>query len=190
MVVRFEVDACIPPTVPEPRVPASNTVDQLTESLSAVSISSQAIPVGPSGATSKDTLLVTKGGTKLPHSSIIELQTRSETSKYPIDWQESYPQLFLSQTAYHFLGIHSRGRFHTCQKRELASDIENIVKESEVQDSLKKLRRTLEVIQKIVVQGGQRGRLSLVCQNGELMVFKRSSQASCLPDEMMERFEM
>jgi hypothetical protein len=53
------------------------------------------------------------------------------------------------------------------------SDIESIVKESDAQDSLKKLRRALEAIHEIVVQNGQRGRLSLVYQGTELKVFEQ-----------------
>ena len=188
MVVRFEVDACISPAIQEPRGPIHNPIDQLAEGLSTVSIS-KSTPAAQS-QTSMNPLLIMKGGTKLPQSALVKIQTRSKTNKHPVDWQESYPRLFLAQMHHHFLGIHSRGQFHTCEKRELALDVEDIFKESRAQNSLKVLRRALEVIQQIVIQGGQRGRLSLVCQNNELRVYERYSQASFLPDDVMERFEI
>jgi hypothetical protein len=190
MVVRSKVDACLPPATEKP-TEATSTVDQLVDSLSSMSITSQSIPPAVSGTPATDnSLLIIEGGSKIPQSAIVELQTRSETSKYPQNWQETYPQLFLSQTPHHYLGIHSRGRFHTCQKRELETDIENLVEVNLVQDNLKKLRRALKTIQQIVVQSGQRGRLSLVCQGNELRVFERSSQDSFLPDDIMQRFEI
>jgi len=191
MVVRFEVDACIPsPQKPRISKPAPN-MDDLADSLAGIKLSTPSSRLtshsGSAGPTS-GTLKVIKGGSVVPQSSIVELATRSEFNKVAFDWKESFPQLFLSQTPHHFLALHRRGRFTTINKRRLAApELQSI--EREVQPSLKKLKRVLDVIKGMVVKSGQRGRLSLVCLDGELKVFERTKQDSCLPDDFMERFD-
>ena len=56
------------------------------------------------------------------------------------------------------------------------------------QAGFRKLRKVLQEIQELVVEHGQRGRLSLVCRDGGLRVFARTSDASCLPESVLERF--
>ena len=56
------------------------------------------------------------------------------------------------------------------------------------QQALKKLRRLLDEIQFIVMHHDTVGRLSLVCQGGELKIYERKSSDSFLPDEILSRF--
>lgn len=188
MVVRFEVDACIPPTPTRTR----GGVDELADSLASIQISPSSTVSTHSNTmrhlTSSTSLKVIDGGTYIPQSSIIELTTRSEKWLSEFDWKESYPQLFLSQTPHHFVAVHKYGRFHTVSKRKLgSSDFEGVANEAQV--GLKRLLRVLKSIKEIVVEGGQRGRLSLVFRDGKLKVFERKSQDSCLPDEVMQEFD-
>ncbi|KAJ7890304.1 hypothetical protein B0H13DRAFT_2531260 [Mycena leptocephala] len=145
MVVRFEVDACIPtaakPSAARGRV---ESIDDLADSLAGINI-----PNAPP---------------RLP------LPT------------------FFSQTPHHFLAVHNRGRFSAVNKRKLTSSELRAV-EQQIQPDLKKLRAALDLIKEIVVKHGQRGRLTLVYQDGTLQVFERVSSASCLPDEVMAKFE-
>jgi hypothetical protein len=51
-----------------------------------------------------------------------------------------------------------------------------------------KLRLASQTIKDIDIESGAQGRLSFVLENRELKVFDRSSQASCLPEDIMALF--
>lgn len=184
MVVRFEVDACFPPPAkPNPRKSISS-VDELAQSLSGVSLSSQP---SSSQLSPKDELTVVKGGNYVSASAVIELTTRSEARQNFYDWKDAYPQLFFSQTAHHFLAVHQRGRFITVNKRKLSSpELQGV--EQIIQPDLKLMRKALDKIKDLVVKYGERGRLTLVCSNGELKLYERKSLDSCLPNDLLELF--
>jgi hypothetical protein len=184
MVVRFEVDACIPPPGKYPRRSVSN-IDDITNSLSSISLS-QASPNSPLNGQ----LTVHEGGSEVPSTAVVELTTRSvNTMKLNgYDWKEAYPQLFFSQTAHHILAIHQRGRFTEIQKRKLSSDEIKAV-EKDAQGDFKRLRNVLDTIKEIVIAHGKKGRLSLVCVGGELRVYKRTSDESCLPESAIALFD-
>lgn len=182
MVVRFEVDACIPPPAKYPRKSVSS-IDDLADSLGAISI-------GHSTSRSGSNLTVMEGGTEVSHTAVVELTTRSQTNmrNNGFDWKEAYPQLFFSQTAHHFLAIHTRGRFLDIQKRKLSSEeLQNVAKDAQVE--LKKVRKALDSIKEVVVGHGKKGRISLVCVQGKLKVYQRSSDESCLSESALSLFE-
>ncbi|KAG6845626.1 hypothetical protein H0H87_006679 [Tephrocybe sp. NHM501043] len=199
LVVRFEVDACIPavsPTTSPVASPASPTgdLDDIIGALSGVSLRTEAAAPSRSVTSSEASkafpdIIVIPGGTVVPQSSIVELTTRSIHNALNFDWKESYPQLFLSQTAHHFLAVHARGRFEQINKRKLESPELKDIALREIQEDLKKLRRLLELIKVLVMKHGEQGRLSLVCQGGDLKVYERDNQASCLPDEVLQLFD-
>jgi len=182
MIVRFEVDACIPPPAKYPRK-SHSSIDDLTDSLSAISI-------GQSAPQSSPNLTIMEGGAEVANSAVVELTTRSQTNirNNGFDWKDAYPQLFFSQTAHHFLAIHTRGRFVDIQKRKLSSEeLQNMAKDAQVE--LKKVRKALEMIQEVVIEHGKEGRISLVCTQGKLKVYQRSSDESCLPESALRFFE-
>lgn len=188
MVVRFEVDACIPPSNPKVKVgsKAASTanVDDLVDALAGVSLKSNSSPA----LEDEYGLCIRQAGSHLPQSNIVELATISSWRQDQFDWAETYPQLFLSQTPHHFLAVHERGRFTTIVKRRLGSpELKEI--EKKTQNAFWKLWRVLKVIKDVVVKDGRDGRLSLLCQNGELKVYERTSKDSCLPETIMKKFE-
>ncbi|KAJ7659860.1 hypothetical protein B0H17DRAFT_908066, partial [Mycena rosella] len=186
MIVRFEVDACIPtPVKPSAASKSVKSVDDLGDILAGIKLAAPSTSA-PAAKTSNG-LTVVDGGATIPHSAIVELTTRSDRRQAEFDWKDAYPQLFFSQTPHHFLAVHTHGRFTAVNKRKLGSPELQAV-ERKIQPSLKKLRAALDVIKNIVVEHGQRGRLTLVCINGKLQIFERTSSASCLPDEMMAQF--
>lgn len=194
MVVRFEVDACIPSAgVSKPQAQVATNVDDLVGILSGVSIGTpdSGSPHKPTATDSTGTpkITVISGGSYVPQSAIVELTTRSITREAEYDWKDAYPQLFLSQTPNHFLAVHQRGQFVRLKKRELDSPELDRVAANLIQSDLKKLRRVLDTIKTLVIKHGQGGRLSLVCQGRVLKVFERTSQDSCLPDEIKKLFE-
>ncbi|KAJ6474409.1 hypothetical protein C8R47DRAFT_1144045 [Mycena vitilis] len=189
MVVRFEVDACIPAAAAKPSTARGKSahIDDLADSLAGIKIASGSSAAAPAPEVIHG-LTVVEGGAVVPHSSIVELTTRTNRRAAEFDWTDAYPQLFFSQTPHHFLAVHYRGRFTAVNKRKLG-DSELLANERQIQPSLKKLRGALDTIRALVVEHGERGRLTLVCRGGKLEVFKRTSSASCLPEEVMARFE-
>ncbi|KAF4617348.1 hypothetical protein D9613_005790 [Agrocybe pediades] len=189
MVVRFEVDACIPPVAKYPRRSIAS-MSELTSSLNALSLAQADPALASSSPLRSNQLRIFEGGIEVSSTSVIELTTRSQLTikQYGFNWKEAYPQLFFSQTAHHFLAIHQRGRFVDVQKRKLMSEQLQAVEE-DVQVELKKVRKALDVIREIVLEHGLDGRLSLVCVEGELKVYKRQSDESCLPESALRLFE-
>jgi len=193
MVVRFEVDACIPtqPGRTTKRVPVASssssptTVDVLSDLLSGVKIgppTTSVIAVTPS----RSLTVKSGGGSYVPQSAILELTTVSERRRPQFDWYEQYPQLFLSQTPRHFLGIHNLGHFRAVERNELSA-LTNQAKMA--QPSLKKLVKVLMTIQALVVKRGKTGRLTLIRDGEWLRVYERRSQEGCLPEEYLAKFE-
>jgi hypothetical protein len=186
MVVRFEVDACIPTSAQTSGTKKKvESIDDLADKLAGTSLAAKS---SISTSTSSHGLTVHNGGAVVPHSSLVELTTRSERNAAQFDWNDAYPQLFFSRTPHHFLAVHNRGRFVEVNKRQLGSSELQAV-ERKIQPNLKKLRAALDLIKDVVLKHGQRGRLTVVCREGKLEVFERTSNVSCLPDEVMARFE-
>ena len=80
------------------------------------------------------------------------------------------------------------GRFFDVRKQSLDS-LEMVSQREKAETSLRKLGNVLRMIQKIVVKHGRAGRLSLVCEKGTLRAYERVSTQSCLPAEVIRRFE-
>ncbi|EMD39487.1 hypothetical protein CERSUDRAFT_149984 [Gelatoporia subvermispora B] len=192
LVVRFEVDACIAaPRATQRQPKPSTSVDDLSNILSGMGVSGSA-GANVAADVTKDIateLSVIRAGTEVPQSSLVEMTTRSKNWVHTFDWADAYPQLFLSQTSNHFLAAHARGRFESITKRQVGSpEMKQI--EASIQPAFRRLRQALHDIQELVKAHGQRGRLTLVCREGRLEIFERESQESCLPDSVMERFDI
>ena len=179
MVVRFEVDACMRPPVTYRRRSAVS-VDELTASVSAISLTPQ------SAFRSEYPLLVREGGVEVPADAIIEIVTRSEANfRRGYNWKEVYPQLFFSQTAQHYLGVHKYGRFYEVSKTK-TKDIKDV---DSLQTEFQKVRKVLDVIRELVIEYGKEGGLSLVCKDGVMGVYERASKETLLPEVAMKFFD-
>lgn len=186
MIVRYEVDACMPQPRKRSTRKSEPSLDGLTDALRSMNLTST---VAPFSSSTMPALNIIKGGNYVPQACTIELATIGEYRRPKFDWKEAYPQLFLSQTSHHFLAIHYRGRFTSLEKRKLSSpDLQSV--HEEMVPQLKKLRKVLEIIQRLVIKHGSSGRLSFVCSNGQMAVYQRKSRTSCLPDEAMSCFEL
>lgn len=156
-------------------------MDELTESLSAVSLTPQ------TAFRSEYPLLVREGGVEVPADTVIEIVTRSQANwRRGYDWKEVYPQLFFSQTAQHYLAVYQHGRFFEITKtkiKEMQSEEQNL------QIGFKRVRKVLDVIRELVVKHGKEGGLSLVCKGGVMKVYERESKDSLLPEVAMKFFE-
>jgi len=198
MVVRFEVDGCLPSdqpgpktTVRKPRINDDDLEEVLSGALSGLSIGTSsrftATPETQSPLTSTD-LKITRAGTQVPQSTLLEMTTRSEISAANFDWGDAFPQLYLSQTPNHYLAVHRTGRFSSIAKRKIGEK-DLIAIEANAQRGFKKLRKILEEIQTMVKKRGTSERISLVCKDGVLKVHERNSKDSCLPEDSLALFK-
>ena len=176
MVVRFEVDAYASTS----NGSDDKGVDSLADALRKSSL-------GSPTTSNMHGLTVQERGQTIPSSSIIELSTRSVKNRRPLDWNEIYSQLFLSQTAKYIVACHEDGLF-TEIKEWSPTDQEFNAAREEGQKHMKRLCNVLTFIRDMVIPYGRDSRLSLVCDHGVLKLYKRGKQESSLPDDLLELF--
>jgi hypothetical protein len=180
MVVRYEVDAAFPSsTKPAPKDVSS--VDALATLLSGASLGASESPPPTAGLT------VVRAGAPVPQSAVLELTTRSTRNAPGFDWAEALPQLLLSRTPTHVLGVHERGAFAELRTNKLGSPTLRAA-EADAQAGLQKLRAVLEAVQDLLLEDADGKKISLVCKNGKLTVYERTGKG-LLPEETMARFE-
>ncbi|KAH9850133.1 hypothetical protein C2E23DRAFT_735705 [Lenzites betulinus] len=122
----------------------------------------------------KQDLKVIRAGTLLPQSMMLELATRSKMFLDRTNAEDTFLQLFLTQSPVNIVAVHSRGLFDRIILQELASpELANFNECADIQRSLAQLVALLREIQGIVQEHGQAGRLSLVCEKGQLRVYNR-----------------
>lgn len=180
MVVRFEVDAYLPYA----GVTAAYTSDSggtLSDQISRPSMT-------PASSNNSDrSINIIRAGAYIQQSSIMELKTRT-VSNTNQKWMERYPQLFLSQTPHLYFAVHSKGNFKKLEANNLEDpDVKAVG--MKLQEGLRRLLSTLAMIQELVIASGKQGRYSLLSEGGKLKVYKRSTQDSCLPEDVLARFE-
>ncbi|KZT12267.1 uncharacterized protein LAESUDRAFT_746903 [Laetiporus sulphureus 93-53] len=175
MVVRAQVDAYLPVDA-TPGVPSTLNNRRSKRPVSNIDT-----------AASTAELDVIRAGSEVPQGSLVEMITRITKKAQAYTWDEAYSQLLLSQDPHHILAVHENGEFHTITKRRI-NDAELVPIEATTRDKFRRLRAALEAVQELVVEHGQSMRLSLVCLAGQLAVYERISQDSCLPENMLARF--
>jgi len=134
-------------------------------------------------------LTIQEGGKEVPQTSLLELVTRWKQNRFQMDWNEVYCQLFLSQIQKHATAYQDGGVFDRIEERMLGSAPELETTKTEALNQMKKLMKILKRIRELVMKEGKDSRLSLVCVYGVLRVYRRSSQESCLSDEVLELFK-
>jgi hypothetical protein len=208
MVVRFGVDACLPG--PDSSVAAKSTDD------SDPADAPSNVDIQPS-ATTMSAINIVRAGTQVPQDALVEVLSRSVYYLDQLDWNELYPQLVLSQTSALRLGVHDWGEFTELREWQLEGpaarvgmvttlsgtqmganvlDLSAQLRETSVQ--IEQLARVLQDVQKVAIArgAGPAGGFSLVCEDGKLRVYarkrhghKKSLTGSCLPPEVVARFE-
>lgn len=201
LLVRFELDACLPE---ERKAAKSTDLTELLARLDRVGVSSTTpathnpekakneaqAPVTLAASTQRvlaEHVDVVASGTLVEQSRTVELTTCSKKFIKTFSWAENYPQLFLSQTANHYLGLHDFGKFSSIEKRSLASLSAGRIGE-EQQGDLKRLGKVLHRIYDRVVEEGPGTLLSLVCVKGVLTLRKRTNGKRALPEELTSLF--
>ncbi|EED81960.1 predicted protein [Postia placenta Mad-698-R] len=121
LIVRFEVDACLPSGSSVSQPAPSTDADSLADMLSGMNVGAASQPAFIDAGASTNELDVISAGQHVPQSSIIEMTTRSKNYVDQYEWKDSYPQLYLSQTTLYYLAAHTRGDFEMVTKRRLDS---------------------------------------------------------------------
>ncbi|KAI0255088.1 hypothetical protein BJV78DRAFT_1120388 [Lactifluus subvellereus] len=213
MIVRFEVDACLPmdagPATATKTGGTANekhstkkaaaSVDDLTDALGSMNLLSSA----PATTTQQPAINIVRAGMQVPQEALLEVVSRSVRYVDQLDWNELYPQLVLSQTPALRLGVHDRGTFTELREWQVdgpgsgpssssnsgAPDLSAERKETAVQ--IVRLARVLEDVQELAIARGPgpTGSFSLVCMDGELRAYGRSNNRKTrLPPDVMARF--
>ena len=197
MVVRSEVDACLP-TDADPATAtktggtadkkAASSVDDLADALGGMNLPSSA----PTTTTQHPAINIVRAGTQIPQEALLEVVSHSVNFVDQLDWNELYPQLVLSQTPALRLGVHDRGTFMELREWQIdgsgsgsssdsgAPDLSTVRKETAVQ--IVRLARVLEDVQELAIARcpGPAGSFSLVCVDGELCAYGRSNNGTTL----------
>ncbi|KAI0685614.1 hypothetical protein C8T65DRAFT_679060 [Cerioporus squamosus] len=154
---------------------------------------------GPSTAVDFDTtssfvpiadFKVIRAGTLLPQSNILELATRSAKYLDRTSGNDTFLQMFLTQTPTHLIAVHQRGTFERVIRQELAS--EEFMRIGEVEDIRRGIAQFVELlreIQRLVKEHGKEGRVSLVCEKGKLEMFGLVGQEGLVRQEELARFD-
>jgi hypothetical protein len=168
LVVRCEVDACLPYGRPSP-------------------LSSIVLPAPPLRDPS---INIIRAGSLAPQTSLLELKTKKyKPDKYdPTDWREQLPQLVLSGTPSHIVGLHQDGNF-TQFRRSTVGSPELAAAEARGKQGMKKLHVVLTILQQVLAQRGHGKKFSLVCKSRTLRVYERQG-LELLPARALARFEL
>ncbi|KAI0265693.1 hypothetical protein BC834DRAFT_1033087 [Gloeopeniophorella convolvens] len=192
MVVRFEVDACLDPkdratSTTESQESTAASPDDLADTLASLSLAFS--PAEAKKNAPNAPVAITRGGTLVPQDALLEVASRSTYFVHALDWSELYPQLVLSQTPMLRLGVHERGTFTRVQ--EWGLDAPDLAPQRAATNAqLVRLARVLEDVQALAISRGPGpvGKISLLCEGGELRVYVRTDSKSCLPTDMIARF--
>ena len=175
MVVRFEVDACLPYNASTSAPPSSRPAAgrNLREKKKASGSSSDHLGVK----------IIRGGSSDVPQTHLVEIKTHSGRR---LNWAKTYPQLYLSHTPNVHHAFHTNGRFTSTRKFVLGQD--ELAEVDEVaQEGFKKLRKLLGVIQSLVLRYGAT-RISLVCVGKTLSVYQIPQGEKCLPEDALALF--
>ncbi|KAL5519749.1 hypothetical protein ACEPAG_1409 [Sanghuangporus baumii] len=189
LLVRFEVDACLHnDTATQDR----RDRPEAMRSIPGDSLQGILAALGKMSIRSDDKIKIISRGVLVPQSSLIELGTKSARGMEleGIDWQEYFPQLLLSQTPHHHLGVHEKGYFRRIDARALNDSVLSVQQQRQ-QPAFDKLHILLQKIKELVVAHGEDARLSLVyrVETKKFEVFSRKVSGGVLPDMWLERFK-
>jgi len=89
-----------------------------------------------------------------------------------LNWAQLFPRLYLSQTAFLYIAKHHRGNFDPPEKVKLgAESMQPYARHAE--QGMAKLMVVLQNIMDAVKKEDRSVGLSLVCQNGQLTLYRR-----------------
>jgi hypothetical protein len=175
MVVCFEVDACLP-------YDASTSVPPSKKTAVGKKVPKKKTPSG-SSSNPLNIKIIRAGSSKVPQTHLVEIKTHCNST---LRWSKTYPQLYLSQTPHVHHAFHKGGTFTSVKKSVLGQgELVGIDKNAQV--GFKKLRKLLGYIQSLVFRHGAM-RISLVCVDKTLSVYRIPPGEKCLPEDALALF--
>jgi hypothetical protein len=176
MVVRFEVDACLPY-----EAPSTSSYDKALLPTSSREPTTKE-PSSRLSSKPRDVKIV-RAGSRVPQTHLLEIKTSSNQRP---NWERTYSQLYLSHTPHIHHAIHKSGVFTSVVKFALGqNELASVDKRAQM--GFKKLRKLLDTIKSLVLKHGAK-RISLVCVGKTLSVYRIPKGESCLPEDALALF--
>jgi len=177
MVVRFEVDACLPCDALSTSSSHDSTVLPESGGRPTTGKPSSRLSSNPHD------VKIIRAGSQVPQTHLLEIKTHSRSNP---KWARTYPQLYLSQTPHIYYASHTKGVFSTVTKYTTGEGYLVSVDQS-AREGFKKLRKLLGEIKSLVQRYGAT-RISLVCEGRELKVYRIPEGQICLPKDALALF--
>jgi hypothetical protein len=127
-------------------------------------------------------LPVRRTSSKVKEYDFVEIKTMAQRKS--VDWEDFYPQIYLSQTTSLHAAFHARGQFVTIEKYSLNHSDLAIWKTS-VEKSIGKLVEFLRRLISTLKTSGD-GPWALMCTGGSMKLYKSTEAA--LPDAILSKF--
>ena len=177
MVVRFEVDACLPYDAASSIPPSNNSVVGRR--------STKGNPFSGSDLDPPAVKIIRGGSSQVPQTHLVEVHDHNNLN---MRWPDAYPQLYLTKTPHMYHAFHKNGVFTSVEKFTLGqSELADVDKSEQV--GFKKLRKLLGDIRTLVLKHGPM-RISLVCEGKKLSAYRIPEGESCLPKDALDLFEV
>lgn len=175
IVLRFEVDACLPYDATPSRLSSGHPVASKGATEKRFSSGSSSNP--------SDVRILRAGSSEVPQTHLLEIKTHGGAG---MNWSKTYPQLYLSITPHVHHAFHKHGTFTHVKKYTLGqSELVDI--NERAQDGFKKLGKLLGCIKSLVLKHGAT-RVSLVCVDKTLSVYRIPQGETCLPEDALALF--
>lgn len=177
MVVRFEVDACLP------FGKAGSGGNAVTHHATALGGLSSAPAVQSKNYAG---LVVRSGGITVAQDRLVELKTRSRRSNPVNMFDKLVPQLLLSQTPHYFIAPYSP---NGTVDRIMARDEADITRrQAALQPALRRLHTALAAIQARLMEVKPGQKMSLVSRAGVLSLYQGNRASEGLSKHVLRRF--
>ncbi|EIW59749.1 uncharacterized protein TRAVEDRAFT_47047 [Trametes versicolor FP-101664 SS1] len=136
-------------------------------------------------------LKVIRAGRLLPQSAVAELATRSAQYVDRTSNEDTFLQMFLTQTPLNLVAVHTRGSFDRVIRQELdAPEFAKFNEDADMMHTVQQLVALLRQVQELVKEYGKGAKLSLVCEKGNLALYSRGEEEEdCLVASELTRFE-
>lgn len=135
-------------------------------------------------------LKVVRSGALIPQSNVLELATRSSNYLDRTSNDDTFYQLFLTQSPTHLVAVHQRGNFERVIRQELASEeFLRVAEADHIRRVIAQFVALLQEIQRLVKEHGKKRSVSLVCVKGNLELFELGGQEGLVHKEELARFD-
>jgi len=185
ILLRFEVDAYLSDGIPDAIAGPSNQdhrddLSFLTSSLTNLKLDSS------SSRNHTPDLQVKRGGYKVPHSSLIELKTRSQNRR--IQTSDVIYQLWFSQVRNLIVGYHYRGTLVRIEQTDFEKTKEFQHFERGRGSVLRKLVQVVESL-RTAMKGGKMEKAVLLFENNSLKLYQRTGTWDALPQDLISKWD-